>query len=345
MNTSRPLIIQRAIKLVLLAMPLAVLGNILFTLWTSGNSGLRSLLNIPFHWILLALLFSLFPWIFAFFRLAVWSRFFKLGLGARSLAEIVLANDLAAAATPTAMGGGYAKIGLLLYHRVKPGLAASLMVIGSIEDYVSMALVVPICWLLFPPEHIQFGELLGKLLSTASTISDLLPVTVLTVSSAAVFVWAIPATRSIALKVFSFKWIREKIIRPLQKIIADFKGAFYLISKGGKLLFLLNVSLAALQWIMRYSIFTFIAAGLGLNPHPVVFFLLQWLVFMFMNVVPTPGAIGGAEVVFALVFKGVIPGELLAVASGAWRMVSTYLQLIIGALIMILLEKPAFRKR
>ncbi|RMD92348.1 MAG: UPF0104 family protein [Calditrichaeota bacterium] len=342
---NRPKTLQRAIKLILFAMPLAVIGNIVYTALTAGNTGFQAILGIPWFWLALALFFSLTPWIFAILRVKTWNSFFNLKLSHRDLFEIVLANDVAAAATPTAVGGGYAKIGLLIYHGVKPGLSASLMVIGSLEDYVSMALVVPICWLLSPPEHISLQILFNKIFLSASHLNGVLPVTVITVSSAAIFVWAIPATRGFFIKTINFGWWQKKIVKPLKGVFYDFGQAFALISKGGKLLFAMNVLLAAIQWIMRYSIFTIMAAGLGLHPHPVSFFLLQWLVFMFMNFVPTPGAIGGAEVVFALVFKGTVPPELIPVAAGAWRFVSTYLQLMIAALLMIIIEKPSLKSK
>ncbi len=342
---SRPPALQRAIKIILLILPIAVLGNLIYTGVTTGHTGFMTILRVPFYWLLLAALFSLFPWVFAYLRLKVWSSFFRLNLTSRELAEIVLANDVAAAATPTAMGGGYAKIGLLIFHGVKSGLAASLMVIGSIEDYLSMAIVVPIAWMFFAPEHLSFWAMMQKILALTAHLPSFLPVTVLSVSSAAVFIWAVPSTRCFMIRLLPMEWLKKRIFHPLKQVFADFKNAFRVISRGGKMVFALNVFLAALQWIMRYSIFTFIAAGLGLNPDPVAFFLMQWLVYMLMNFVPTPGAIGGAEVMFILVFRGAIPPELLPAASAAWRFVSTYLMLIVAAILMVLVQKPSLRKK
>ncbi|MDQ7063054.1 MAG: lysylphosphatidylglycerol synthase transmembrane domain-containing protein [candidate division KSB1 bacterium] len=342
---SRPPALQRAIKIILLILPIAVLGNLIYTGVTTGHTGFMTILRVPFYWLLLAVLFSLFPWVFAYLRLRVWSSFFRLNLTSRELAEIVLANDVAAAATPTAMGGGYAKIGLLIFHGVKSGLAASLMVIGSIEDYLSMAIVVPIVWMFFAPEHLSFWAMMQKILAAAAQLPSFLPVTVLGVFSAAVFIWAFPTTRGILLRFLPTEWLKKRLVQPLKQVFADFKNAFQVISRGGKRIFALNVFLAALQWIMRYSIFTFIAAGLGLHPDPVAFFLMQWLVYMLMNFVPTPGAIGGAEVMFILVFRGAIPPDLLPVASAAWRFVSTYLMLIVAAVLMMLVQKPTLRKK
>ncbi len=342
---SRPPALQRAIKIILLVLPIAVLGNLIYTGMTSGHTGFMTILRVPAYWLLLAVLFSLFPWVFAFLRLKIWSSFFKLRLNSREIAEIVLANDVAAAATPTAMGGGYAKIGLLIFHGVKSGVAASLMVIGSIEDYISMAIVVPIAWMFFAPEHLSFWAMMEKILAVTLQMPPILPVTVLSVSSAAVFIWAIPSTRCLMIRFLPMDWIKRKIVQPLKQAFEDFKNAFRVISRGGKLVFILNVVLAACQWIMRYSIFTFIAAGLGLNPDPVGFFLMQWLVYMLMNFVPTPGAIGGAEVMFMLVFRGAIPGELLPAASAAWRFVSTYLLVVVAAILMVVVQKPVLRKR
>jgi len=342
---NRPPALQKALKIVLIAMPLAVLGNLLYTALSTGSSGFRILLRIPLSWMGLAVLLSLVPWVFAFLRMKVWASFFRLDLKSKDLAEIVLANDVAAVATPTAMGGGYAKVGLLIYHGARPGLAASLMVIGSIEDYLSMFLTVAVCWPFFAPAHLSLTVLAKKLYLAVSQVSPFVPLGFLAASGAVAFLWSVPTARGLFSRLFRIDWIQRRVIHPVRCAAADFRQAFALISRGGKGYFALNVFLAALQWAMRYSIFTVLAVGIGLSPHPITFFLMQWLVYMLMNFVPTPGAIGGAEVMFMLVFKGAIPAELLPVASAAWRFVSTYLMLIVAAVLMLLIQKPRMRRR
>lgn len=340
----KPPLLKKAIRIILILVPLAVLGNVTYTLMVSDTSALQALLTIPFKWFFAAILLSLGPWLLAALRLGLWSRFFQLDLSFRKLMEIVLANDVAAAATPTAIGGGYAKLGLLVYHGANPGLAASLMVIGSLEDYLAFLVIVPICWALAPPEHLEFGAILSRTTSAFSAIPSELLFAVLAFTAVFVILKRSKSYRRAVRQLFSrLRWA-VALKSHLVTVYCEFIAAFRVVSCGGKLFFTTNVVLAGLQWVMRYSVFTALAYGLNLNPHPVQFFLVQWMIYALMNIVPTPGAIGGAELTFNYLFKNLLPTDLLAISGSAWRFVSTYLQLMVAAILIVVLERP-FRVR
>ena len=330
--------LKKTIRMILFLVPFAVLANVGYTIWSSDDANLPELLNISVSWLVVAVFFSLAPWLVASALLGLWARFFQLPLVRRDIFEVVLANDVAAAATPTAIGGGYAKLGLLIFHGTKPGLAASLMVIGSLEEYAVFAVLVPLTWAFYPPENINVAEIFFKFFPFRSLQSVLIAVGI-------VLVLFILLRNNTAVKnlfnrlMHKDGWLAKALIA-IKKTIGDFRAALRLVAAGGKLLFLFNILLAALQWGMRYSVFTALAFGFGLQPHPIKFLLLQWLLFTLMNIVPTPGAIGGAEIGFALIFKGVVPPGLLALSVSAWRFVATYLQLIVAAIIMVFIEKP-----
>ena len=333
------LLIRRAIRITLFIVPLALFGNILYTLAENENQNLFSIIELHPGWLLLAVFFSLSPWLFSIARLSIWNHFFELDLNKRDLAEAVLANEVAAITTPTAVGGGYAKIGILALRGVSAGLGTSLVVIGSIEDYLFFPILIPVCWYFFPPGNIQLFEIAGNYMpSSANLHIYLMAIAALLFLSASALL--LKPLRRVIIRFFQFKWWQNKIVSLIVKAFVDFKTAFVLISKGGKRRLLFNALLATVQWVFRYSIFTALAFGLGFSPHIMEFFLLQWLVFMLLNVVPTPGAIGGAEMVFTYIFAGFIPAGSLALAASYWRFVGTYLQLMVAALILMAFEKP-----
>jgi uncharacterized protein (TIRG00374 family) len=71
--------------------------------------------------------------------------------------------------------------------------------------------------------------------------------------------------------------------------------------------------------------------SLGLPVQPLVFFSLQVILFAAMNAVPTPGAAGGAEALFSLLYRPFIPANSLAVVMIGWRFLTFYLPAILGA--------------
>lgn len=338
----RPAILRQAFRLILILVPLAVLGNIIYTLAYTDRHSLAVIAGIDFAWLGVAVLFSLLPWIFAVARLHVWNRFFNLRLSTRQLAEAVVASDVASITTPTAVGGGYAKIGILIFHKVNPGLAASLAMIGSIEEYVMMMVFVPAGWLFFAPEGMSILPLLTKL----ADIRLLYGLAALAGAGVLIsfFLRKTPRLRVRIRRRLRASRLHSFVSRHFSKSAHDFTLAFKLISRGGKRFFIINVVLAAIQWGMRYSVFTAIAAGMGLSPEPMAFLLLQWMVFMVIMLVPTPGAIGGAEMTFMVIFKDFLPAGMLGAAASAWRLVATYLQLLAGAALMLYFEKPSLKK-
>jgi uncharacterized membrane protein YbhN (UPF0104 family) len=104
----------------------------------------------------------------------------------------------------------------------------------------------------------------------------------------------------------------------------------------------LNVLLAGVQWSARLSILTALLAGLGVAVAPLRLAVQQWLCFTSMTLVPTPGAVGGAEAAFLVIFRGEIPAEMVPLAMTAWRVITFY---ALNILALALLMLPVWRAR
>ena len=65
-------------------------------------------------------------------------------LKAGHAARAAVINELGGAITPTACGGGYAKLFYLVKLGFTPGQATMMMVIGSIEDFVFVLIALPL---------------------------------------------------------------------------------------------------------------------------------------------------------------------------------------------------------
>jgi uncharacterized membrane protein YbhN (UPF0104 family) len=76
---------------------------------------------------------------------------------------------------------------------------------------------------------------------------------------------------------------------------------------------------------------------------PFLSFALAGLVFVVTAVVPTPGASGGAEAAFFLLFGPHVPRGALGLLTASWRFVTYYLQLAIGAVVFLALDRSAAR--
>ena len=80
-------------------------------------------------------------------------------------------------------------------------------------------------------------------------------------------------------------WARAR--RRVRRLTRDAHVAFALIARGGGSRLVLNLGFTAAHWIARYSVISALALFLGVPFDPVLFWLLQWVVFTMMSFIPT----------------------------------------------------------
>jgi uncharacterized membrane protein YbhN (UPF0104 family) len=62
-------------------------------------------------------------------------------------------------------------------------------------------------------------------------------------------------------------------------------------------------------------------------------------VFTIGTLIVTPGGIGGIEAAFYFLFQPVVPENLLALTLLGWRMLTCYLQLTVGAVVFMIMNR------
>lgn len=126
--------------------------------------------------------------------------------------------------------------------------------------------------------------------------------------------------------------------RRLRDTWRDAREVFRLVGARGKSRFALSMLLTAIHWAARYSVVSALIAYLGQPVEPVLYWLLQWVVFTLMAMVPTPGAAGGAEAAFFLIYSPFVPEEVIGVATAGWRFLTFYLLLALAAVAFFVLN-------
>jgi hypothetical protein len=136
----------------------------------------------------------------------------------------------------------------------------------------------------------------------------------------------------------------SNIVARIKNNYRDLRTIFKLIGQKGKYLFWGNVGLCAVQWISRYSILTILLKSLNITVDAVLFFALQWIVFTLMNFFPTPGAVGGAEASFMIVYQELIPLSIISTALTGWRFLTFYFLLITALIFFVILELHSWKE-
>ena len=142
-KTSR-LNLDRIVKPLLILVIVGVVGNLAFCLWTTDRQKLAEILRFDGRYLLGAMLLTLVPLLGHMVRTIMWTRFLGYRIGLVKLFKIVLANELAASITPTAIGGGPLKLAMLVQTGVRTGAAACVTTLPTLEDLLFFIVAVPI---------------------------------------------------------------------------------------------------------------------------------------------------------------------------------------------------------
>ncbi len=328
--------LDRVFRAMLFIVPLGVLGNIAFSLAITDRSLLASLGEFPRHYLLLAVGLALVPWFTNALRLMIWTDFLDHRIRFRDAFQITLAMDLGAAVSPTAVGGSLFKWGMLVQRGIRPGAAASITTLPTIEDGVFFAIALPLAI------YYTASWDLPVFRDAADRFEQNVLAVLLIAAAIALVSWV--AVRLLLGGGFGRRSQRRslrlvaRIRRKLRSTWTDAREVFRLILRGGKWRFALSFLLTAIQWIARYSVVSALIAFLGAPVQPVLFWVLQWVVFSLMAMIPTPGAAGGAEAAFFFIYSAFLPERVIGLATAGWRFLTFYLQLGLAAIIFFLLR-------
>jgi glycosyltransferase 2 family protein len=334
--------LDKLFRTTLILVPIGVLGNVAFSLLVTDRSLLAALHEFPREYLLLAVALGLVPWATNALRLLIWTRFLGYPLGFRDALRMTLAVDLGSAVSPTAVGGGFFKWGMLVQRGVSPGAAASITTFPTIEDAIFFTIALPVAvfwtasWDL--PVFAQIAEEFRRNALLVSVVA----------AGIAFFTWL--AIRWVLMGGLGSRTQRRSLHllararRRLRGTWRDAREVFRLIAKDGKSRFALSLGLTAVQWTARYSVISALIAFLGAPVQPVLFWLLQWVVFTLMAFIPTPGAAGGAEAIFFFIYSAFVPERVIGLATAGWRFLTFYLQLGLASVLFFALSLGARRR-
>lgn len=317
----------------IVVLSLGLLITSVYSACTIDQPALEALRHFPLSHALLLLAMALLPWLLSALRLSVWMSFLRHPARFPEILRIVIAAEAVSAVTPTAVGGGYFKLGWLVKRGVPAGTAASLMVLGTLEEYFFFLLSVPAVLMLSPAAREFFA--LGALW-------DLLPLQdwqggdiLLTVLLAAAAGWGAARLVWRNLPLRHKNRVAEWWRTCRQQAHVGMQTLRQVIAHGGWRFFV-TVGLAGVHWACRCSLLVVLLEGLRQNLDALQVIVSQWLLFMVMNFVPSPGAVGGAEFGFLLLYREVLPENFVGVLSAAWRVLTFTLPVGLAALVFML---------
>ncbi|HYJ78437.1 MAG TPA: lysylphosphatidylglycerol synthase transmembrane domain-containing protein [Longimicrobiaceae bacterium] len=334
--------LDRVFRTALFVVPFGVLANLALSWYATDHAVLATLGDRPRRWLFVALALALVPWFTNALRLLLWTRFVGRWLPYREALRITLGSDLAASIVPNSVRE-VVRWGMMVQNGVGKGQAASIVTLGYLEDACFFAIAIPTAVVLsrawnLPVLQAMGGQLQGKALPAALLVAGV---------AAAAWLGARALLRGGLGARARRRGLRAaaRTRRRFRRSWREYRGVLRLVRQRGKARFALTFAITAVQWSCRYSVLTALALFLGVRADPVLFFLLQWVIFTTMLFVPTPGASGGAEAAFMLVYSALLPAGLIGIATAGWRMLTFYVLLALGAVLFAGLNLAAVRGR
>lgn len=318
--------LDKIVKPLLILVIIGVVGNLVFCLWTTDRQKLVEILRFDGRYLLGAMLLTLVPLLGHMVRTIMWTRFLGYRIGLVKLFKIVLANELAASITPTAIGGGPLKLAMLVQTGVRAGAAACVTTLPTLEDLLFFVVAVPIAMTISS----SWNHPIFNMISEEVNLSWALPCLIVGLIGGGGLALL---CRKLGLKIRRLEGFQEQ----LKATGEDFLNVCRTIGGTGKSRLLLSIVIAGIQWICRNAVAAMLVASLGVEVEFIRFLVLQWLIFTLTLFIPTPGATGGSEALFYFLFKPFLPNEILAVTVGGWRFLTFYWVLIIDAILLYIL--------
>ncbi len=261
------------------------------------------------------------PWVTKTIRLMNWMALRQHAFTFWEGFRISIMSELGAIISPTIIGGEPIKAGMLYQRGISAGEAVSLTSIPMVEDLTFYFIGIPIA-LVFS-QKINLSKINDLVIRVIEKSGHFLPI----------------AGGVLLLLILVILFLRRagylaNIKYKLVRFWRDFSLLYNTMIKKGKLRFATNVMLSAIHWTSRYSVVAALVLSLGYKVDFVSFFLLQWAVFTLMSLIPTPGATGGAEAAFLILFGALLPEKAIGTVLLGWRFLDFYFLGILGIIIL-----------
>lgn len=261
----------------------------------------------------------------------------------RKAFDVIMLWEFASAISPSVVGGSGVALFIVNREGIKLGRSTAVVMVTALMDELFYILMVPIVILLagtqnlFPVELRKefFGITLGtKDVFVVGYIFILILTSIITF---AIF-FKPQAFRRLLIRLFSFrllkKW-RKGAVETGNDIITTSRQL-----KGEKLKFWFQAfgatlfSWTARFWVVNFLIMAVTATSFSFADHMLIY-ARQLVMWVIMLISPTPGSTGVAEFAFqGFLGEFIVPIGLLASIILIWRILTYYLYLIMGSLVL-----------
>ncbi|NLA99610.1 MAG: flippase-like domain-containing protein [Methanomicrobiales archaeon] len=262
--------------------------------------------------------------------------------------NLVLANMLVAAVTPSQAGGEPVRIHELYRAGVPVGDATAVVIMERILDGIVLGALGAFAMLFL-------GSYWRSLASGFSGLSAMMYAAWIFVTLfVLVFVYSVknPDHLKRALKWIS-RWIDrrwrlkrlENLLETIDREVDNFNQGLVKFVNHGKSGLVWGMLFTLLFWLSEFIIASLILMGLGQPAYLVESFVVQIIIAIIMMIPLTPGGSGIAEIAATSLYSLFVPSAIVGVFVLLWRLILYYLNIFLGILSSVIIVRREYLAR
>ncbi|HOB60060.1 MAG TPA: flippase-like domain-containing protein [Methanoregulaceae archaeon] len=311
-----------------------------FTVDAATVSYLRRL--NPF-WLILALCTHVIALCFWALRIKFMSRSLGYRVGFFYSLNLVFANMLLAAITPSQAGGEPVRIHELYKAGVKVGDATAIVLTERILDGIVLGIGGAFFMFVLGSEWRRIGSVFSYLMYISWIIITIMVI---------IFIYSVKNPGLLkriihySSRWFTRKWESRKIERFAQSIdseVDNFHNTLADFLSHGKAGLIFGLIFTTLFWFCEFVIVSILLVGLSQPPIFIESLIVQLVIAVIMMIPLTPGASGIAEISFTSLYGLFVNSSILGILVVLWRSILFYFNILLGLISGLLIVQREAR--
>lgn len=258
--------------------------------------------------------------------------------------NLVFANLLAAAITPSQAGGEPVRIHELYKADVPLGDATAIVIMERVLDGVALAALAAFSMIVLTDQWRSLGAVSEAMVFiTWIFVAGCLFLFYLAIRRPDVVKQVVKRCTVWLTRKWESRRVEELVVRA-DKEIDNFQGAtirFVRTAKGG---LVWGMFFTMLYWVSEIFTASLILVGLGQPPLILESFVIQLILAILMMIPLTPGSSGIAEVGATSMYALFIPASIVGIFVVIWRIVLYYFNIALGILSSIIIMRREARR-
>jgi len=262
--------------------------------------------------------------------------------------NLVLANLLVAAVTPSQAGGEPVRVHELYRAGVPVGDATAVVIMERILDGIVLGVLGAFAMLFL-------GNYWRSLASGFSGLSAMMYAAWIFVTLfVLVFVYSVrhPDHLKRALKGIS-RWIDRRwhlkrldnLLETIDREVDNFNQGLVRFVNHGKSGLVWGMFFTLLFWISEFVVASMLLVGLGQPPYLIESFVVQLVLAIIMMIPLTPGSSGVAEIGATSLYSLFVPSAIVGIFVLLWRLILYYLNILLGVLSSLIIVRREYLTR